>query len=112
MPRLTSRIQISALIRRISGIGGNATVLSTGDESAGAILLICAEKGRSISMLERISNLAGDPQWSLCGPQVIENEQEISDYVARRRARDGDLWVVELDVPDAERFAALLIAET
>ncbi|MBN9940404.1 DUF1491 family protein, partial [Listeria monocytogenes] len=31
-------------------------------------------------------------------------------YWRRRRDRDPDLWVVELDIPSAERFAAETIA--
>jgi hypothetical protein len=30
----------------------------------------------------------------------------VSDYWQRRRSRDPDLWVLELDIAAAERFAA------
>ena len=36
---------------------------------------------------------------------LIENEQEISAFCARRRAADPDLWIVELDIADAAQFA-------
>jgi hypothetical protein len=45
------------------------------------------------------------------GPQVIDNETEIYDYWRRRRARDPDLWVIELDIAQAERFAAETMSE-
>ena len=32
--------------------------------------------------------------------------REITDYWQRRRRTDPDLWVVELDIAEAERFAA------
>jgi hypothetical protein len=31
---------------------------------------------------------------------------DVGDYCRRRRARDPDLWVIELDSPEAERFTA------
>ena len=30
----------------------------------------------------------------------------LATYVARRRRSDPDLWIIELDIPEAERFAA------
>jgi len=36
----------------------------------------------------------------------VPDEATASDYWRRRRASDSDLWVVELDIADAERFAA------
>jgi hypothetical protein len=30
----------------------------------------------------------------------------VAAWLERRRARDPDLWIVELDIPNAQRFAA------
>jgi uncharacterized protein (TIGR00369 family) len=43
--RLTSAMLVSAMIRRVNGAGGMATVLHKGEPELGAILLICMEKG-------------------------------------------------------------------
>jgi len=32
---------------------------------------------------------------------------EFSEYLARRRRQDDDLWIVELDIADGERFIGL-----
>jgi hypothetical protein len=105
-PRLTSRMTVDALIRRVSAEGGFGTVIAKGDESAGAILLLCSERGVPTTLIERTVDLDGAYRWSRCGPQDIESGEERDSYIQRRRAQDPDLWLVELDIADAERFAA------
>jgi hypothetical protein len=104
--RLTSALIASALIRRVNQAGGAATVLSKGDETAGSILVVTMEKGQITGILERILAIDDCYAWSETGPQDIENTHEIDAYLARRRSRDPDLWVIELDIAGAARFAA------
>jgi hypothetical protein len=40
-----------------------------------------------------------------CGPSPEEGHEALDHYIARRRRSDPDLWVIELDVAEAERFA-------
>lgn len=101
-PRLTSATLVSALVRRVAAEGGNAAVLAKGDPSAGAVLLICAEKGVVSSVLERLLGIDGGYRWQPVG----NSESGYGDYLDRRRSRDPDLWLVELDIANAERFAA------
>ncbi len=101
--RLTSAMLVSALIRRVGSEGGNATVLAKGDATAGAILLICMEKGVVQSVRERVLDRAGAYAWTTVGPAEPD---ALADYLDRRRNRDSDLWLVELDIANAERFAA------
>ncbi len=104
--RLTSRMLVSALIRRVEIAGGTAAGLAKGDEMSGSILPVCSERGRTERLLERVSDLGGSWRWADCGPQDIGNTIETDEYLARRRRNDPDLWLVELTVADAERFAA------
>jgi hypothetical protein len=101
--RLTSAILVSALIRRVNAEGGSATVLAKGDTTAGAILLICMEKGLVTSVRERVLDMTGVYIWTAVGPPEPD---ALSAYLERRRSRDSDLWLVELDIANAERFAA------
>jgi hypothetical protein len=103
MARLTSAMMVSALIRRVGAEGGSATVLAKGDATAGAILLICMEKGMVQSVREHILDRAGTYAWVCVGPSQPD---ALSAYFERRRAHDSDLWLVELDIANAERFAA------
>ena len=109
-PRLASRIAVSALIRRVGGLGGYAMVLAKGDGEAGSILLMLAERGIPYGLLERALTPSGDYGWRPAGPQNVEGSEHFNPYIERRRASDPDLWVVELDVAGVERFAAEMIA--
>ena len=102
-PRLTSTMLVSAMMRRVNDEGGSAVVVAKGDASAGAILLICLEKGRHIGFRERVLQVDGRYAWSPTGPS---DDAESDAWLARRRTRDPDLWIVELDIANAERFAA------
>jgi hypothetical protein len=107
-PRLTSAMLVSAMIRRVNGAGGMATVLHKGEPDVGAIILICMEKGVVQSVRERVLAMDGGYQWAPVGPS---EPGEVDDYLARRRVRDPDLWLIELDIAQAERFAAEMTGE-
>jgi len=105
-PRLTSRLTVDALRRRVQAAGGFATVLARGDDMAGAILMLCTNRGEVQALLERTIDRDGHYCWTRCGPQDVESDSERDSYIGRRRSRDPDLWLIELDIADAERFAA------
>ena len=104
-PRLATSLYVNALVRRVNQSGGMAMVLAKGDETAGALLLITLENGVNTGVWERMWTPDGAYRWTQINSQVIENEQEISDLCARRRAADPDLWIVELNIADAAQFA-------
>lgn len=104
--RLPSDMLVTALIRRVEIEGGHAMVLARGDRGGGSILLACAERGRIEKLLERTLDMNGNYVWTPCGPQNPPEVQDFQEYLDRRRARDPDLWIVELDIAQAERFAA------
>ncbi len=104
--RLTSALLVSALVRRVGNEGGNSVVVAKGDATAGSILLICLDKGIRTAFRERLLGVDGDYDWAEVGPKPHAEYEEIEAWLSRRRARDPDLWIVELDIPNAERFAA------
>lgn len=104
--RLPSHLLVSALIRRANEEGGFATVLARGDKDSGVILLACSERGALPFFLERGLGPNGQVQLLRTGPQDVANTDDANGYWQRRRARDPDLWVIELDIADSERFAA------
>ena len=105
-PRLATSVLVTSLMRRAESGGGFAAVLNKGDATAGAVLVILNEKGRKARVLERALQPGGTYTWQDIVTQSIANEEEFSSYLERRRRSDPDLWLIELDIPSAERFAA------
>jgi hypothetical protein len=106
MTRLTSATLVSALRRRVDQAGGSAMVLAKGDPTAGGILVLTYQKGTNPRFFERGIGPKGVPALIASGPRESTDEQEVAAYWQRRRGSDPDLWVIELDIADAERFAA------
>ena len=104
-PRLASSVLVGALMRKAQCEGGFAAILARGDDSAGSILVILLERGGPSRLYERILQPDGGYRWD-SGAVQPGAESEVPELVVRRRRFDPDLWVVELDVPSAERFAA------
>ncbi len=103
-PRLTSAMLVSALIRRVQAEGGFAAVLRRGDDGAGAILVECVQGGERRLMLERATGPDGRDAWRLL-PEA-SSAADHAEKLNRRIRSDPDLWIVELDIAQAERFAA------
>ena len=102
--RIPAHLEISGLIRAVDAAGGFATILATGERDAGTILVVCCENGTHYRTYERMPQLDGSRKWALTRSQDPENPLEFSEYLDRRKQQDDDLWIVELDIADAERF--------
>ena len=107
-PRLASNMRIGALKRIIEADGGFAMILKKGDPVSGAILVQCLEKGRNPKLYERMPSLNGKPVWEAIWSEDTDNKGNLSEYLERRTSRDGDLWVIEVDIADSERLIGLL----
>ena len=98
--RLPTGIIVSAMLRQVNDAGGFGTVLAKGDAQAGAVLVVAVSGGEA-RLLERGIGPDGRPGLIDSTPA-----DDLDGYWRRRRQRDPDLWVVELDIPDSQRFAA------
>lgn len=101
MARLPTGLLVTALLRRMNDSGGMGMVLARGDAQAGGLLVVVVDADRRERILER--GLGPDGQIALIDSTPRE---DVTGYWRRRRARDPDLWVVELDGASAERFTA------
>lgn len=102
--RLPTSLGVGALLRRVNDAGGLAVVRAKGDPQGGGVLLLIDE-GSMQRAVERGVGPSGAP--SLIETRRTDSPGEtLDDYWRGRRARDPDLWVVELRIPAAERFIA------
>jgi hypothetical protein len=98
--RLASGVRVSALLRRVNGAGGFGAVLAHGDDTAGSIAVVIRDRGET-SLLEPVLGAGGGYDWV-----ATAAGDAIDGWIERARRRDPDLWVIELDIPDAARFVA------
>lgn len=104
--RLTSQLLVNFLVRRTQGEGGFATVLRKGEAISGAIIVQLTDRGENQGLFERVTALSGEAQLVPCGPPINSQGAEITQYLDKRLRVDPDIWIVELDIPQAQRLAA------
>jgi hypothetical protein len=104
--RIASSILVSALLRRAEAEGGFGTVLAKGDPTAGAVAVLLTERGANPRFFERLLQPDGHYSWRESGQQPLDEPGELQALIERRRRFDPDLWLIELDIASAERFAA------
>jgi hypothetical protein len=80
--------------------------MKRGDPERGSLLLFLSSRGIHRTCLERVLDMDGSYRWRAVGPRESASSAEIADFLARRARFDEDLWAVELDIADAERFIA------
>lgn len=105
--RLPAHLEISGLIRAVDAAGGFATVIEKGERDAGTILILCCENGAHYRLYERMPQLDGSRKWTLIKEQDTDNTEDLFEYCARRKRQDSDLWVLELDIANGERFIGI-----
>ena len=105
--RLPAHIEVSALIRQVEAEGGFGMVIKKGEREAGTILVLLAENGQNPRLYERMPQVDGTRSWYCSKKQDNENKEEFSSYLERRKSQDPDVWILELDIANGERFIGL-----
>jgi len=104
--RLPAHLEAGAILRLAESQGGYATVLAKGERDAGTILLVTLCRGAAGVLYERMPQLDGSRSFVAAKRENADNPQEFSEYLARRRQQDQDMWLIEVDIADPERFVA------
>ncbi|CDN47029.1 DUF1491 family protein [Neorhizobium galegae] len=101
--RLKSEIVVSAMIRRVFGLGGFAAVEKKGAEAAGAIFIRQRFRdGRETLYAPAPQNFFGEDD----GGRKFEMRAEraepeaIREMLSRELRFDPDLWLLELEIDD------------
>lgn len=108
--RLAAGIEAAAFLRRAEAAGGFGTVLRKGDAQRGTMLLLIAERGISVALLERMLLPGFIYGWNESRPDS-PGSADFAEQVERRRRNDPDCWILELDIPDSQRFIAGILGE-
>ena len=105
--RLPTALEAAALIRRVSADGGFAAILRRGDADRGTLLLIVNSRGTYVTCLQRTLDFAlGTYGWSQSGPKREESSEALRKFLDEQARFDADMWQIELDVAQPERFIA------
>jgi hypothetical protein len=94
-PRLTSGFWVAAYLNRLRLAGIPAFVTSKGDATAGAVLVKVATLDGRARAFQRSFDLMADVRiWVVLaeGP-----ERDVDAALTRQRARDPDVWVLEIE---------------
>jgi hypothetical protein len=93
--RLASGIWVAAYLARLRAAAIAAYVIRKGDETAGAVVVKLATLDGRATAWERQWDLElGGRKWTV----LAEGEEAAVDAVlARARARDPDLWLIEVE---------------
>ena len=106
--RLPAHLEIASLIRMVESKGGHAMVLAKGERDAGTILIVTMFRGEDAKLFERMPQLDGTRPYVATKLQDTDKPNEFSEYLERRRHQDPDIWILEVDIDDAERFIVLM----
>ena len=104
--RLPAHVEAAGFLRRAEADGGFGTILKRGDPERGALILHLTRRGEHAGFLERTLQASGNYGWRQAGPAPGSDGAALADWSQKRLRFDEDLWLIELDVPDPERFIA------
>ena len=104
--RLPAHLEAASLIRRVEAEGGFGTVVKRGDPDRGSLILLISNRGVHWACFERALSLDGSYGWQRVGPAAGADAETLSDWSQKRIRFDEDLWLIELDIAEPERFIA------
>ena len=103
-PRLKSGFRVKALLRRVQSQGAQAFITRRGDDDAGAILIVLNGLAGASKLLSQARNGMGELIWLMVSGPNPQPDTDIAADIAKRCARDPDLWVVEIESREFTAF--------
>ena len=102
--RLNARLWVGSLLRRANQAGDFATVVKKGDETAGQVILVARRRNGHMQVFTRTMNSSGNYSWTVAMAKEQEELVKVNEYLERQAGYDPDLWIIELDTDNPERF--------
>ena len=106
---LPAELEVRALMRAAEATGGSAMLLSKGDRDRGDIFLLLCQRGVTTALAGREYTAAGERRWRIMASEHSDRPGAVDEAIAKRRAIDPDLWVVELDLADPAFYTAEIL---
>jgi hypothetical protein len=106
LSRLPAHVEVAGILRRVAASGDFATVMRKGDAERGSLIIFVTSRGRHVAVLERVLASEGEYRWQAAKGLESAGSIEIADFLAKRARFDEDLWAIELDIAEPERFIA------
>jgi len=105
MDRLPARLWTDALIRRASLAGASAFVLQHGDDERGDVLVKVARLDGTAAAYTPSMSLDGERIFlNLAAQGIGPEEAAVDEYIRRAKARDRDLWIIEIEDREGRHF--------
>lgn len=98
MARLAAGFWVRAYLARLQAANIAAYVVARGDETAGAVIVKCARLDGTAQALQRgLDPASGARIWMIFADG---SEPSVDAALSRARARDPDLWILEVESRD------------
>ncbi len=95
MARLTADFWVRAYLNRLRLAAIPAYVTARGDPTAGSVIVKVATLDGQAQALQRSFDLmSGERTWMTLAEGA---EREVDEVLTRQRARDRDLWIIEVE---------------
>jgi hypothetical protein len=104
--RLATGLWVASVLRRAQAAGDFAAIVRKGDATAGQVLLVTRRRNGHVQVFSRTMNMDGDYSWTVAVEGGTEEVAKVNDYLERQTRHDPDLWIVDLDTENPERFVA------
>lgn len=97
--RLTAGFWVAAYLTRLRLANIPAYVTARGDATAGAVIVKCATLDGQATAYQRSFDMSGRRNWVMLAQG---GEAEVDAVLARQRARDPDLWLIDVESRDGK----------
>ena len=98
--RLKTRILVQAAVRVCTQQAIPIVIARRGDEEAGTVLIKLNQRERGFMVLAQTRTPTGELAWFKGTGAAPVDEPAADAYIARKVARDPDIWVVEIEDPE------------
>lgn len=105
-PRVTSELFVSALLRRVSGMGGMGAVVARGFAAAGAVHVEWRHRGE-VGLLSPAITMDEDGERRFAR-MPASSEAEVAERMSRERSFDPEAWHVEIEGVDPSEVLTIV----